>query len=53
MLQKDQLNQEVKTLVGGKLNDIDYVDTFRGNVEFAKTYGASPNQIFLTNNKEL
>jgi len=53
MLDKGQLAQESVFLVNGKLVSIDYLDSFRGNDEFAKKFGGQPHQVFLTNNNEL
>jgi len=53
MLDKDQLSQEACFLAGGKLERIDYIDTFRGNEDFAKQFNSTPYQVFITNTKEL
>lgn len=53
MLSKDELAQEAVFLSNGKLNNIEYIDSFRGNKEFASKFNGQPHQIFLTNNKEL
>lgn len=53
MLDKGQLSQEAVFLVNGKLEKIDYVDSFKGNGEFAKKFNAGPHQVFITNTKEL
>lgn len=53
MLDKGQLDQEAYFLVNGKLEKIDYVDSFRGNAEFAKKFNAGEHQVFITNAKEL
>lgn len=53
MLDKGQLSQEAYFLVNGRLEKIDYIDSFKGNEEFSKKFGANPHQVFITNNKEL
>jgi len=53
MLDKDQLNQDAYFLVNGKLERIEYIDSFRGNKEFASKFNAGPLQVFITNSKEL
>jgi len=53
MLSKDDLTQEALVLLNGKLSPIEFIDSFRGNAEFAKKFNSQPNQIFLSNNKEL
>lgn len=53
MLDKGELSQEVAFLINGKLEPIDYIDSFKGDKDFANKFGGQPHQIFLTNNKEL
>lgn len=53
MLDKSQQSQEAFFLINGELVHIDYVDSFRGNKEFAKKFNSTPHQVFITNNKEL
>jgi len=53
MLDKAQLSQEAYFLINGKLEPIDYVDSFKGSDEFAKKFNANEHQVFITNNKEL
>lgn len=53
MIEPEDLKQEAYFLVDGKLVSIDYIDSFRGNKEFANKFKGQPHQIFLTNNKEL
>ena len=53
MLDKGELLQEAVFLVNGRLAPIEYIDSFRGNEEFAKKFNGQPHQVFLTNNKEL
>lgn len=53
MLDKGQLSQEAYFLINGKLEPIDYVDSFRGNEDFAKKFNSTAHQVFITNNKEL
>jgi len=53
MLDKGQLDQQAVFLINGKLEKIDYVDSFRGNEEFAKKFSSTPHQVFITNTKEL
>lgn len=53
MLKPDQLNQEAQVLTGGKMVNIDQVESFRGDEDLAGKFGANPKQVFLTNNKEL
>ena len=53
MFKHDELNQQVQVLVGGKMISMNQVESFRGDVDFAATFGAQPKQVFLTNNKEL
>jgi methanogenic corrinoid protein MtbC1 len=53
MLSTEQLNQPVQVLAGGKMINVDQVESFRGDVDLAGKFGANPKQVFLTNNKEL
>jgi len=53
MLDKSQLSQEAVFLIQGKLERIDYVDSFQGNEELAKKFNSGPYQVFITNNREL
>lgn len=53
MLDKAQLSQEAYFLINGKLEPIDYVDSFKGNEEYAKKFNSSSHQVFITNTKEL
>lgn len=53
MLNTSDLNQEAVFLVNGRLESIDYIDSFRGNKEFAKKFNSQPHQVFITNNKQL
>ena len=53
MLDKGELAQEAVFLINGKLEKIDFLESFRGNEEFASKFGGQPHQVFLTNNKEL
>lgn len=53
MLSPEQLNQEAKALGNGKMFKIDFVDSFRGDEDLSAKFGAHPQQVFLTNNKEL
>lgn len=53
MLDKNQLSQEAVFLVNGRLEKIDYVDSFQGNEEFANKFNSGPHQVFITNTKEL
>lgn len=53
MLDQGQLLQEARFLVQGKLERIDYVDSFRGNDELADKYSSTPHQVFITNHTEL
>jgi len=53
MLDQGQLSQEARFLVQGKLERIDYVDSFRGNDELADKYSSTPHQVFITNHTEL
>lgn len=53
MLEKGQLSQEAYFLINGKLERIDYVDSFKGNEEFSKKYNSTPHQVFITNSREL
>jgi hypothetical protein len=53
MLTPEQLSQSVQVLTGGKMVNVDQIESFRGDVDLAGKYGANPRQIFLTNNKEL
>ena len=53
MLTPEQLSQPVQVLTGGKMVNIDQIESFRGDVDLAGKFGANPRQIFLTNNKEL
>jgi hypothetical protein len=53
MLKPDELNQPVQVLTGGKMINVDQVESFRGDVDLAGKFGAHPKQMFLTNNKEL
>lgn len=53
MLDQDQLSQDAFFLINGKLEQIDYIDSFRGNKDLAKKFNSGPYQVFITNNKEL
>jgi len=53
MLDKSQLDQEAYFLINGKLQKIDYVDSFNGDAKIASKFNSTPHQIFITNNKEL
>lgn len=53
MLDKDKLSQQVTVLTDGKAVSVDYADTFRDNKDLAQDYGVGPEQLFLTNYKEL
>ena len=53
MLKPDELNQAVQVLTGGKMINVDQVESFRGDEDLAGKFGAHPKQMFLTNNKEL
>jgi hypothetical protein len=53
MLNPEQLSQSVQVLAGGKMINIDQVESFRGDIDLASKFGANPKQVFLTNNKEL
>lgn len=53
MLDQGQLAQEARFLVQGKLERIDYVDSFRGNDELADKFNSTPHQVFITNHTEL
>jgi hypothetical protein len=53
MLDKNQLSQEAVFLINGKLEKIEYVDSFQGNEEFAKKFNSGAYQVFITNSKEL
>lgn len=53
MLDKGELSQEAVFLISGKLVNIDYIDSFKGNKEFADKFNGHPHQVFLTNNKEI
>ena len=53
MLNPEQLGQSVQVLAGGRMVNIDQVESFRGDEELAGKFGATSKQVFLTNNKEL
>lgn len=53
MLNTGDLNQEAVFLVDGRLEPIEYIDSFKGNKEFAKKFKGQPHQVFITNNKQL
>jgi len=53
MLTPEQLSQSVQVLTGGRMVNIDQVESFRGDIDLAGKFGANPKQVFLTNNKEL
>jgi len=53
LLDQDQLSQEAYYLIKGKLEQIDYVDSFRGDKEMSIKFNSTPHQVFLTSNKEL
>ena len=49
----DELSQEAVYLVHEKLHKIEQIESFRGDKVFASRFGGQPNQVFLTNFKEL
>jgi methanogenic corrinoid protein MtbC1 len=53
MLTPEQLSQSVQVLTGGRMVNIDQVESFRGDIDLAGKLGANPKQVFLTNNKEI
>lgn len=53
MLNANQLSQEAVFLVNGKLESIELIDSFRGDKDFAHKFNSQPQQVFLTNNREL
>jgi len=53
MLDKGQLEQDAYFLIQGRLERIEYIDSFRGSKEFADKFKTSPHQVFITNSKEL
>jgi methanogenic corrinoid protein MtbC1 len=53
MLNPEQLGQSVQVLAGGRIVNIDQVESLRGDEELSGKFGTTSKQVFLTNNKEL